>query len=60
MHPIWLILRGVTGREGFFLLEIIMYLYFLPRIKTLYHTEKQGFGYPWFLKKIADTPTKTH
>ena len=28
--------------------------------KTLYHTEKQGFGYPWLSKKIPDTPTKTH
>ena len=28
--------------------------------KTCYHTEKQGFGYPWLSKKIPDTPTKTH
>jgi len=27
--------------------------------KTLYHTEKQGFGYLWLSKKIPDTPTKT-
>jgi len=26
---------------------------------TLYHTEKQGYGYPWHSKKIPDTPTKT-
>ena len=28
--------------------------------KTLYHTEKQGFGYLCLSKKILDTPTKTH
>jgi len=27
--------------------------------KTLYHTEKQGFGYPWLSKEIPETPTKT-
>ena len=27
--------------------------------KTLYHTGKQGFGYPWLSKKIPHTPTKT-
>jgi len=28
---------------------------------TLYHTEKQGFGYLWISKKKknSDTPTKT-
>ena len=30
----------------------------LLQVKTLQHTEKQGFGYPGF-KKIPDTPTKT-
>ena len=29
------------------------------RSKTLYHTEKQGFGYPWLSIKIPDIPTKT-
>jgi len=30
------------------------------QVKTLYHTEKQGFGYPWLSKKkIPDAPTKT-
>jgi len=28
------------------------------QVKTLYHTEKQGFGYPLAFKKIPDTPTK--
>jgi len=23
--------------------------------KTLYHTEKQGFGYPWLSKKFTKT-----
>jgi len=27
--------------------------------KTLYHTEKQGFGYLWLSKRNSDTPTKT-
>ena len=26
---------------------------------TVYHTEKQGFGYSWLSKKIPDAPTKT-
>jgi len=30
-----------------------------PQAKALYHTEKQGFAYPWLSKKIPDTPTKT-
>ena len=25
------------------------------QVKTLYHTEMQGFGYPWLSKKIPDT-----
>jgi len=29
------------------------------QVKTLYHTEKQGFGYPWLSKEIPETPTKT-
>jgi len=28
------------------------------QVKTLYHTEKQGFGYPWLSKRIPDTLTK--
>jgi len=31
----------------------------VQQVKNLYHTEKQGFGYPWLSKKIPDTPTKT-
>jgi len=34
-------------------------LNFMLQVKTLYHIERQGFGYPWFSKKNPDTPTKT-
>jgi len=29
------------------------------QVKTFYHTEKQGFGYPWLSKTNPDTRTKT-
>ena len=28
------------------------------QVKTLYHTEKQGFGYPWLSKKFQTHPPK--
>jgi len=30
------------------------------QVKTLYHTEKQAFGYPCLSKQIPDTPTNIH
>jgi len=29
------------------------------QVKTLHHTEKQGFGYPVAFQKIPGTPIKT-
>jgi len=34
-------------------------LNFMLQVKTLYQTEKQGFGYPMAFQNIPDTPTKT-
>ena len=31
----------------------------MVKVKTLSHTENEGFGYLWLSKKIQDTPTKT-
>ena len=33
-------------------------LNFMLQVKTLYHPEKQGFGYPWLSKKFQTHPPK--